>query len=312
MPAEPGPRLIVLGPQRRPTVDQLLPDLPVDMPIATVTAGWREREPDDGEFDELLGGRTANLGLYGRWREVVERDHELATATTERRSLLEELRELYLVQARSALEAVDALLRRNADRSAAVNAALDDTMAMVRLLDERHLARVRDVHREHDERWRPAEREAVAEHRDAVRERLASSCALFVAGGHVGQLVRLFRTFGVADAIPPIVVSWSAGAMALTERVVLFHDFTPEGSSPAEVYDDGLGLLHSVVLLPHARRRLLVDDPIRMGRLVSRFAPAECVVLDDGVRVDISDDGSLPPGTRVVSPEGRIVERGAA
>ena len=72
--------------------------------------------------------------------------------------------------------------------------------------------------------------------------------------------------------------------MALTERVVLFHDRAPQGPAHAEIYDDGLGLIAGAVLLPHARRRLRIDDLTRMSALASRLAPALCVVLDDGTR----------------------------
>jgi hypothetical protein len=49
-----------------------------------------------------------------------------------------------------------------------------------------------------------------------------------------------------------------------------------------------------------------------MSVLARRFAPAQCVVLDDGVRVDLGADGALPPEARIVAPDGRIVERAAA
>jgi len=51
------------------------------------------------------------------------------------------------------------------------------------------------------------------------------------------------------------------------------------------------------VLLPHARRRLPVDDPVRLGALARRFAPARCVVLDDG--------GTLA-AARVIGADGRL------
>ena len=121
-----------------------------------------------------------------------------------------------------------------------------------------------------------------------------------MAGGHVGVLLRLLTVFGVAAAPPPAVIAWSAGAMALTERVVLF------GPGPAEVYAAGLGLLPGAVLFPHARRRLPVDDPVRLGVLARRFAPARCVVLDDGVRLDIGPGGELPADARVLGPDGRF------
>ena len=50
-------RVILLGPQRRPTVDAVARSLSLDGPVATITAGWQEREPDDAELSALLGGR---------------------------------------------------------------------------------------------------------------------------------------------------------------------------------------------------------------------------------------------------------------
>jgi hypothetical protein len=43
-----------------------------------------------------------------------------------------------------------------------------------------------------------------------------------------------------------------------------------------------------------------------MSVLAQRFEPAKCVVLDDGTRLDLEPDGSLPPAARVVDPDGRI------
>ena len=57
-------RVVLLGPQRRPTLDSVVRSLGSGGPWATVTAGWQEREPDDGELASLLGGAgSVNLGL---------------------------------------------------------------------------------------------------------------------------------------------------------------------------------------------------------------------------------------------------------
>jgi len=61
-----------------------------------------------------------------------------------------------------------------------------------------------------------------------------------------------------------------------------------------------------MVVLPHARRRLRVDDPVRMSVLSRRFSPARCVVLDDGARVDLGPAGSVPTDTKVVAEDGTI------
>ncbi len=297
----------LLGPQRRPTVDQVAAGLPAGTPFATITAGWEEREPDDTELDALLGGRTVNLNLYGRWLDVQEHDPEFAAHELEHRTYLEELRLLYLVQLESAGGTIDALARRNGDRREAIESALADARSVVRLLDDSHTARVRATEKEFRARLAPEERPVIAEHRAAVKAVLEQVGGLVVTGGHVAVLLRLMRLFGVSACIPEQVIAWSAGAMALTERVVLFHDRMPQGMSPSEIYADGLGVIREMVLLPHARRRLRVDDSRRMATMVKRFAPAACVVLDDEVRLDLDGDGRLPGGARVVDDTGHIV-----
>jgi len=133
-----------------------------------------------------------------------------------------------------------------------------------------------------------------------------------VAGGHVGVLNRVLHLFNVTPYLPGFVIAWSAGAMALSDRIVLFHDRAPQGPSHAEVYDEGIGVLEGAVFLPHARRRLMVDDLTRMSTLATRFAPATCVVLDDGQRLELGTDGELPAAARVIDEDGRIRSRGAA
>ncbi len=306
MSLAPG-RITVLGPQRRPTVGQFVWASEDDRPIATVTAGWQEREPDDGELGSLLGGRGVNLALHRRWLDVLERDREFATAEQEHRGVLDELQQLYLVALDHALRALYTTAQRGDGRPRTRKAALADALAVVRLVDERHVLRVRDAHQHFYAAWSPQERPIVSEHREEVRRILEPAAGLVVAGGHVGVLVQVLHLFHVAPFIPATVVAWSAGAMALTERVVLFHDRAPQGPAHTEIYDDGLGMIRGVVLLPHARRRLHVEDLGRMGVLASRFEPARCVVLDDGVRIDFTAAGALPPGARVVGEDGRIM-----
>jgi hypothetical protein len=108
------------------------------------------------------------------------------------------------------------------------------------------------------------------------------------------------------------VIAWSAGAMALTDRIVLFHDRAPQGPGHPEVWVSGLSIVRDAVLLPHARARLLLDDVPRMAVLARRFAPARCVLLEGGTRLEPARDGSWPPGTRILGEDGHVTALEAA
>jgi hypothetical protein len=280
--------------------------------VASVTAGWQERESDDAELDALTGGRSVNLRLHARWMDVLQRDPEYTEAEREHRLMLDELRQLYLVRLDHALRALATVEQRSGGRERVQQMAREDALANVRLIDETHLARVDELHADFYARWRLEERQAVAQHREEVRQVLSTVGVLAIAGGHVGDLLRVLHVFHVEPHLPERVVAWSAGAMALTGRVVLFHDRAVQGAAQTEVFDEGLDVLPDLVLLPHARRRLRTEDAGRMSVLARRFAPATCLVLDDGVRVDLGPGGALPPQARVVSTDGRIVEGTAA
>jgi len=306
-------RVVLLGPQRRPTLDGVVRSLGLLEPaasgqrFATVTAGWREREPDDGELVSLLGGSAShhgaghhgsvNLGLYRRGVDVAERDPVFAAGWDELRRTLAGLQEVYLLRLDYALRAVYAVQRQAGSGSEAV----EDAVAAVRALDEAHLRRVNGARGEFYARLEPHARPVIAAHRDEVAAVLRDAGALVVAGGHVGVLADVLHLFNVAAALNggSLVIAWSAGAMALTDRIVLFHDRAPQGPGHPEVYGSGLSLLRDVVLLPHARARLLLDDTPRMAVLARRFAPARCVPLEAGNRIDVYD-GAWPTGLRVI------------
>ena len=299
-------RVVLLGPQRRPTLDGVVRSLgPPGLRFAVVTAGWQEREPDDGELVSLLAGSAGhhgaghhgavNLGLYRRGVDVAERDPVFAAGWDELRRTLAGLQEVYLLRLDYALRAVYAVQRQAGSGSESV----EDAVAAVRALDEAHLRRVNGARGEFYARLEPHARPVIAAHRDEVAAVLRDAGALVVAGGHVGVLADVLHLFNVAAFVGSTVIAWSAGAMALTDRIVLFHDRAPQGPGHPEVYGSGLSLLRDVVLLPHARARLLLDDAPRMAVLARRFAPARCVPLEAGNRIDVYD-GAWPTGLRVI------------
>ena len=284
-----------------------------------VTAGWQEREPDDGELNSLVGGQGLALGLYQRWLDVQERDPEYAAASRAVDAILDEMQDLYLLRLDYALQAVYALQRRAASDKLGgtftehVASPVADAVTAVRALDTAHLAHVNQVRSEFFARLPPHDRPVIAAHRAEVADLLGSAGALIVAGGHVGVLAEVLHLFNVAAVLRSPVIAWSAGAMALADRIVLFGDRSPQGPGHAEVYGSGLGITRDLVLLPHARARLLLDNALRMSVFAQRFAPARCVLLESGSRVELSGDGAgLPPGARIVAEDGHVTTVGEA
>jgi hypothetical protein len=49
-----------------------------------------------------------------------------------------------------------------------------------------------------------------------------------------------------------------------------------------------------------------------MSVFARRFAPARCVLLEHGTRIDTSSDGIWPLGMRVLAPDGHVTTGEAA
>ncbi len=282
------PPITLLGPQHaQPTVGPALRDLRVRGPVAVVTAGWQERESDAGVIPEL-GLPAVNLTLHARADEVFARDPEFAAAYKARQARLKTMQDFYRVRLDHAELAAHAIGVRHVDP-----ALLADERAisidLVRRLDEDHRERCRAHHEAFAERWSTTERERVAGHRRELAALIAPTDALIIAGGHVAVLLNrlmMFDVLGLTGDRP--IIAWSAGAMVLTERVVLFHDHPPYGPPIAEVLDTALGLARGLVVLPNPRLRLRLDDTERVAMLARRLAPAVCVAMDHGARITLA------------------------
>jgi hypothetical protein len=313
--AEPGARggrtVVLLGPQRLTrTLSRALNETSVAGRVATVTAGWQERESEDQELDEHAGSRTVNLRLYERADRLFQRDPTFAALHRDRQEELRDLQSLYDLRLRHGLEACKALDARR-DRGEKSRILEDErrlAMDAVRALDDEHVSRIRTIHEEADARMGMEAHGELQRHRREIGSILAECGALAIAGGHVAVLLNRLRLFAVLDlaaALP--VFAWSAGAMAATDRVVLFHDTPPHGPGNAEVLEIGLGLVEGVVALPHAHRRLLLDDTGRVSRFARRFAPSWCLAMDDGSRVRFAGGSWVAgEGVRVLRENGTL------
>ncbi len=302
--------VVLLGPQRlAPTLNLAIESLAVRGRIAAVTAGWEERELEDQELSEHLGGRVVNLRVWERCEQIYRRDPELFQAMRDRREHLRRMQELYRVRLSHALDAARAL-QRNGSSDEMIESELSAAIEDVRRLDAEHHERIRAVHAAFDRTWRPLERESVARERAELGSILASCSALCIAGGNVRVLLgrlRLLDLLGGWTGGP--LVAWSAGAMVLGQRVILFHDSPPQGEGNAEVFESGLACTTGVVPLPHARRRLRLEDRPRVSLFARRFGPDLCLALDERTRADFgSGRWALAPGTLRLSRDGSLAE----
>ncbi len=306
--ANPARTVILLGPQgHHSTIAEHLAAHDIDGRIATVTAGWQEREDEIHELQTHLDGRSVSLRLHARADEIFQADPALAELHHERQNRLQLLRRLYAIRLDHVMEAALTLARREGSepileqqRAAAV--------AAVRALDIEHRDAIRDIHTEFDERLLLDEHPEVMRHREEISQLVNDVQAIAIAGGHVAVLLNRLRLFDgprLGKSLP--IIGWSAGAMVLCEWVVLYHDSPPQGAGNAELFEEGLGLVKNVVALPHAQKRLTVNDPYLVGRFAQRFNWARCLMMDDGAAITFAQgDWTASPETRQLFVDGHV------
>ena len=299
-------KTVLLGPQRfRTTVGAVIRTVAPEGTVATVTAGWQDRESDTRELDATLEGRGRHLNLYGRLGDVLDSDQRFAGAALAYRDAVDDLAGIYSFRLQRALDSVYTVQRRTVRPDLAA-LALADGVRVVQSIDQWYLDAVDQLHGELQTAAPAQDSEPIQRHRAEVAEAVAEASVIAIAGGHVGQLLRCLKLFQVNLTPQQPVVAWSAGAMSLTERVVLYHDRGPSGVVGSEIWDRGLGRAPRIVAMPHARRRLQMDDPMRLRVLARRFDDARCLLLDDGARVMLGPDGELPAGARVIGDDGIV------
>ena len=269
------PLAVLLGAQRfDPTLEDIVKKLEIRGKVAVITAGWQERESEDDDLAEALNGRSVNLTLHARGEQLFKADVALAQAHSERQVLLRRLQDVYRIRLEHALEA-----EREVRQSKLPESIRDEveqaTIDSVRTLDAWHLGRCASVRAEFDEKFGPSKRPSVVRHQEELQTLLEDCDAVAIAGGHVAVLTNRLMLFGLDKMIGKrTLFAWSAGAMAVSDRVVLFHDDPPAGRAACEVLDAGLGLVSGFVAFPEPERRLHLTDRDHVKLLARRFAPA--------------------------------------
>lgn len=299
--------IVLLGPQRPAShVGDVVREMGVQGPVATITAGWQEWESDDAALRAALGVDAVPLHLYARAERVWAGDAELRDAHRQVQDDLRAIRELYARQlARAGDTWIELLEAEGPDRI--LGPERDAALDAIRRLDAHHLDRIADVQAEFHERLRPGERTSVARERGELLQALGSVGAVVIEGGHVAVLANRIGMFDLVEALATKpLIACAGGAMVLCRRIVLFNDAPAIGRGHAEVGLPGLDLVRGVVVLPNARARLRLDDEARMRRLSLRLAPERCALLDPGDRLEWDGARVTGPGGRYIDLDGRV------
>jgi len=311
--------LLVLGPQRpTPNLRDHLDRISAEGPVALITAGWRHDEDEIGPLSQHLGREVRHLRLYAEMEERLRAEPELAAAYRARQNDILRYKDVYRISLGATLNAVRELRRHAHAAPDLYEPDLRDAFEALHRIDTRLLRRIDAIVETHAavaEPWRASP--AVAHVRARLLRALDGVAAVLIAGGHVAVLRNRLRFFGLHQEIVAIpargvpLVAWSAGAMVLTERVVLFYDDPPHGHGEAEVLGRGFGALPNVVLLPHARLRLDLADEERVALFAGRFSPSSCIGLEPGAALEVGPDGALvdhgaPGASFTLGVDGRV------
>ena len=298
---------ILLGPQDPvPNLKQAVDRINTDGPIVVISAGWRDSEGEIDELREITGRPLEDLKLYQRAEEVFANEPALHELHRERQDKLRELQRLYRIRLAPTLQAARKLMRTRAEPEL-LRSEQRAAIRQLRALDSHHLRRIRGIHLKFNERRSALDVPRALVQRDEVHSQVENAGLVLIAGGHVAVLLNRIRLFGLDQMLAQKpVIAWSAGAMALSERIVLFHHAAPQGKRDAELLDAGLGIVRRRVLLPHAGNRLDWRNRRRMALFSRRFSPAACSTLDNGSMIHLDNGGIIASsGSYIVTRTGR-------
>lgn len=300
---------VLLGPQR-PVVN-----LPAgfnraglgDGPVAVISAAWQEAEGDIDDIRRLLPNSLSDLRLYHRAEELFAADTTLRQAYRSRQDQLIEQQRLYRLRLRQLTVAAREILRVKGN-AAAIAEERRHAISQLRALDRHHLRQVKKIHARFDESVDPQRNDYLGQQVAALRDELQQFETVLITGGNVVVLINRLQLFGLGHLLRnKHIVGWSAGAMVLCDRIVLFHDRMPQGRREPEVMCEGLGLISGTVLLPDAKCRLRTRETVRSSLFSRRFAPATCLTLDNESMLLMQDNKVLDSeSVRHISREGKF------
>ncbi len=284
-------RLILLGPQSKyASLKSAIDRIGCDGPVGLITAGWEDDEPINAQVRNALPSSSVNLRLFQRSEQLFNDDSELIQLLRSRQDELRVMRDGYLLRLDRILDAARKILIMNSQGIFDFSPECELTIDQLRQLDRQYFVRTSQVCDQYEQRLDMKNRRHVIKHREEIGDILDECGGIVISGGHAAIILNRLRIFGVLDmAAKQPIVAWSAGAMALADQIVLFHDSPPQGRGNPEVLRAGLGLFHEFLPLPDAHRRLKLRDKNRVSLFSRRFDRYKCVELNHRTILDRTD-----------------------
>lgn len=310
-----APRRVLLGPQR-PHINLgnavAAADIG-DQPVAVISAGWQEAEGDIDDIRNAIDNPLHDLGIYARSEKIFADNDALQQAYRERQDQLIEQQRMYRLRLKNLTIAARAILRADGNRIV-IGEERRHAISQLRALDRHHLRQIRKINARFDESFDADSFPALADARAALDEELSGYQTVLITGGNVVVLVNRLRLLGLDTQLRERnLIGWSAGAMVLCDRIVLFHDRMPQGRRDAEVMSEGLGIVPGTILLPNAEGRLRMSEFVRNSLFSRRFSPAACLTLDNGALLRFQDNKvTRSDQVNHISREGKFVPVRAA
>ncbi len=252
-----------------------------------------------------------NLSLYWEFEKFCEKEPELAQLYSDKQAEVKKTMELYRRSNRMALRQLKAQLAtvqswypqwsfaRLLGRAGTHRGRIDDAQGLAAEELSLELDRIREQDEwllDRLERLRCAflstsklreNKTWLAKRRLLVR-RIRSAATLVFYGGHLAVLLNRLHFFDLGSvfceslAAGATIVARSAGAMALGERVVVYHDEYQDRHHTFEVFGRGVGLLPGLLVLPQHAERIRKGSRDHLTFLARRFPLRACIGLDEG------------------------------
>ena len=288
----------VLGPQDPiPNIADALKIHCPPGPVALISAGWRHDEDDIASLTRDIDREIYHLPLYEWFDELGGAEPELSGLHRMRRKQILAFKKVYHIQLQAALETWDNIRRLHRSKPSLYEEDEQLACQYLQEVDRNCLHRLEQIRADFTAIQQPWLHESVLPIFEEIAFTLSRCKSVIITGGHAAILRNRLMFFGLQNLLHEFVddgnhiYAWSAGAMALSNRMVLYHDDPPWGNGYPEVMDYGLGLLDQVIFFPHAKARLDLSDPSRIERLARRFSPDSCICIENGAHLIFTEFG---------------------